>query len=301
MNGLSVRLFGIPSVHRSGRETKRIPAKSLELFCFLLVHHRRRYSRELLSDFLWPDETGTLSKRYLRQALWKLNAVLNPASDSMGKELVDNSSPGWLQINSHAVAWTDVREFDQAYSGLLTNVGERLSDSDGRALENAVGLYRGDLLAGWPQEWCLPERTRFEQAYLMMLEQLVAWCRVRQLYLKGVGYGETALRYDPARESTHRQLMGLHHEVGNRGEAVRQFHLCADVLSREFGVRPSAQTRELYEQILRDEAPPTRTVAMPLVRREPEAVPALHARLDEIQASLQRLMALFDLDPRNVG
>jgi DNA-binding SARP family transcriptional activator len=288
-------------VHRSNRETARIPAKSLELFCFLLVHHRRGYRRELLSEFLWPDESGGSAKRYLRQALWKLNAVLNTTAGSTSVELVDSSSPGWLRINAQAVDWTDVSEFDRAYSGLLTDVGERLSDSDGRALENAILLYRGELLSGWPQEWCLPERARFEQANLMMLEQLVAWCRVRQLYPKGVGYGELALRKDPARESTHRQLMRLHHQSGNRAEALRQYQLCADVLGREFGVGPSAQTLELHEQILHDEVPSTGTVALPLARREPDADPALHARLDEIQASIRELVALLDRDRRDVG
>jgi DNA-binding SARP family transcriptional activator len=299
---LSVKLFGIPSVHRSGREVTRIPAKSLELFCFLLVHHRRGYSRELLAESLWPDEAGSSAKRYLRQALWKLNAILNPGSGApAGVDSVDSTNPGWLRINPHAVTWADVSQFEQAYSGLLTDVGEKLSDSGGRALEQAVALYRGELLAGWPQDWCLPERARFEQAYVTMLEQLVAWCRVRQLYVKGVGYGEQALRHDPARESTHRQLMRLHHDTGNRVEAVRQYQLCADVLGREFAVRPSTQTRELYEQILRDEVPPVAATPLPLARREREADPTLLARLDEIQASLRELRALVSRDHRDVG
>ncbi|MEV6923673.1 bacterial transcriptional activator domain-containing protein [Dactylosporangium sp. NPDC051485] len=301
MNGLSVRLFGIPSVHRSGRETTRIPAKSLELFCFLLIHHERGSSRELLSEFLWPDESGASSKRYLRQALWKLNAALNRPSEGIGEELVDSSSPGWLQINSRAAVWTDVNEFDQAYSGLLADVGENLSDAEGRAMEKAIGLYRGELLAGWPQEWCLPERARFEQAYLVMLEKLMTWCRVRQLGVKAVGYGELALRHDPARESVHRQLMSLHYANGNRGEAVRQYQSCADVLGRELGVGPSAQTRELYEQILRDEVPSTTTLTTSPARREPAPDLALHARLDEIQASLQELIALVGRHHRGVG
>jgi hypothetical protein len=38
---------------------------------------------------------------------------------------------------------------------------------------------------------------------------------------------------------------------GRRGAALRQFEICVDVLERELGVAPEAETRRLYHELLR--------------------------------------------------
>ena len=66
-----------------------------------------------------------------------------------------------------------------------------------QALESAVALYRGELIASWYQDWCIYERDRLQLTYLAMLEKLMGHCEAKASYAKGVGYGQAILRYDP--------------------------------------------------------------------------------------------------------
>jgi len=58
------------------------------------------------------------------------------------------------------------------------------------------------------------------------------------------------LAQDPMREVVHRRLMRLYAEVGASDRAVRQFHLCQDILRRELDLPPQPETVSLYQEIL---------------------------------------------------
>src|SRR5207245_10794637 len=45
-----------------------------------------------------------------------------------------------------------------------------LAQGDAPALEQAIALYRGPLLAEWTEEWAFQERQAREQAYLTALK-----------------------------------------------------------------------------------------------------------------------------------
>ncbi len=63
-----------------------------------------------------------------------------------------------------------------------------------------MDLYRGDLLEGWYQEWCLFERERLQNAYMLMLDKLMGYCEAHSEYEQGLVYGDLILRLDHASE-----------------------------------------------------------------------------------------------------
>jgi len=70
--------------------------------------------------------------------------------------------------------------------------------------------------------------------------------------------------------------MRLYAEAGRRGTALRQYQQCVSALARELGVEPEAETKALYEEILRQRA----TRALPV---EP-AAPSRAAEASEHRA-----------------
>ena len=50
--------------------------------------------------------------------------------------------------------------------------------------------------------------------------------------------------------------MRLYFELGRRAAALRQYQQCVVVLQREIGAEPEAETRQLYEEILRERSAP---------------------------------------------
>jgi len=114
-------------------------------------------------------------------------------------------------------------------------------------------LYQGDLLEGWYQDWCLFERVRLQGMYMSMLEKLMRCCETHGEYAEGCHYGNIILRQDRARERTHRRMMRLYYQAGQRTAALRQYHACTKALQEELGVEPARSTQTLYEQIRADE------------------------------------------------
>lgn len=294
-NALEIRLFGRISIQQRGQPLSDLSAKALELLCYLLLHRNRGHTRESLGGVLWPEASDSISKKYLRQTLWQLHSTLaGRAGHGQGNaEALLTLDPGWVRVNPEAGWWLDVAAFEEAYSLCRETPGWDLTDPQAEILEAAVALYRGDLIESWYQDWCIYERDRLQLTYLAMLEQLMGHCEARQLYAKGVGYGQCILRYDPARESTHRQLMRLYYRAGDRTTALRQYVRCAAVVAKHFNVHPSRETVALYHQVRTDrlEGIPQQTA----VERRPLEEPGsgllldLHARLDHIQASLSAL------------
>ena|SRR5579859_6141432 len=308
MTRLEIRLFGQIAIRYGGEPLSGLSSKATELLCYLLLHRERGHAREALAGLFWPDAPDPLAKKYLRQAIWRLQSKL-----TSGDLLIARAD--WIRINPQAVLWLDIAEFEQAYEFHRDVPGENLTDPQASALEAAIVLYRGDLIESWYQDWCVYERDRFQLIYLAMLEQLMSYCEACQCYAKGVAYGHHILRYDPARERTHRILMRLHYQAGDRTAALRQYERCAAAMAKQFSVHPSHQTVSLFRQIRGDhleagpQDPPARAQDLPARAQDPltkaqdpparptvsaAAVTAPRATTEQAGETLTRLQASLD-------
>ena len=88
MKSLRIRLFGRISVEQDGQPLSDLPTKSLELLCYLFLYRDRAHSREALAALLWPDGSYTLSKKYLRQSLWRLQTTMGKIGRASCRERV---------------------------------------------------------------------------------------------------------------------------------------------------------------------------------------------------------------------
>lgn len=287
MTRLNIRMFGQISLQRDDQPLRGLSAKALELLCYLLLNRGRGHTRESLACTLWPETPETVSKKYLRQAIWQLHsAVVGPVprGEQESSPLLA-LRPGWVRINPQAGWWLDVAAFEQAYDLCRDTRGTDLTDAQAQALEAAVVLYRGDLIETWYQDWCLYERDRLQQTYLAMLEQMMGHCEARGRFATGIAYGQSILRYDPAREPAHRNLMRLYYQAGDRTTALRQYERCASALAKHFSLRPSQETEVLCQQIRTEHlAPPSGAACS--AGSGSDLLVGLHGRLDRIQASL---------------
>src|SRR6185312_11001947 len=109
-----------------------------------------------------------------------------------------------------AGAWFDLAEFRRTAA---------LPSAGSAALGRAVDLHRGDLLAGF----AIRSSAAFDD-----------WQR---------------LALDPLHEPAHRRLIERYAAAGRRADALQQYRRCVRVLDRELGVRPLAETTELYNAV----------------------------------------------------
>ena len=202
--------------------------KSQALLAYLALppgHH----PREKLATLLWGDMHDAQARGNLRQALSRIR-----------KALPRNARPG-LVLDGPSVA------LDPAVVDVDVARFERLvADGSTGALEQATGLYRGDLLAGLAlaerpfEEWLTSERERLHELAIQTLGRLLTHQQRAGAAEHAVQTGLRLLGLDPLQEPVHRAVMRLYARLGRREAALRQYQLCMDALRRELRTPPKA-------------------------------------------------------------
>lgn len=286
MESLQITLFG-RLVIRRGAATIELPAKAAELLCFMLLQRGRPQLREGLAAELWGEAEGAQGKKYLRQTLWQLQNALEAA----GAPPLLQLDREWVALSPAAHLGVDAHRLEDTWAALGEAPGAGLTAGEAAAARAAAELYRGALLDGWYQEWCLVERERYQALFGAMLDRLVDHCVEAGLPDVGIAYALRLLRLEPTRERTHRRLMRLYAASGDRGAALRQLAMCAATLEREFGVGPSEPTLALAARIragelgARTHEPPGRQLADELAELRAYVV-ALHGELEHLKRAI---------------
>lgn len=256
MSSFSCYLFGrFKALCNQQRVTSFHSQKALELLCYLLLNSDRPQNREILAEILWGNNC-TRSKAYLRKAVWQLLKCFNANQDLCKINLLQ-VEPEWLHIKHSTDVWADVWVFEDAYNLVLEKIGGQFTEDQFNRLQDTVDLYQGDLLEGWYEDWCVFERERFKTMYLLLIDKLMECCEAHQRYELAIQYGNELLKYDQARERTHRRLIRLLYLKGDRTSALRQFIQCRDILEDTLNISPSMRTRLLVDQIKNDQVDST--------------------------------------------
>lgn len=304
---LEVRLFGSLRIRHDGVLVDMCEAgKTQELLCYLLLHRQRCHPREVLADLLWSDASPVQSKKYLRQSLWQLRSMLDEhAEGAEGSVLLGESNR--VGLNPEADLWLDVADFEAAFGRCQGVPAQNLDDRIALVLRGAVALYDGDLLEDWYQDWCLFERERLQNMYLLMLDKLVQYCESHQEYESGIEYAARILQCDRSHERAHRAMMRLQYVTGDRTAALHQFDRCVAALRDELGVVPARSTVTLYEQLRADDlgAVPDQTAGSAATpATTPSSLAEVVNRLESVGAALldiQRQIRQLRRDIKSAG
>jgi DNA-binding SARP family transcriptional activator/tetratricopeptide (TPR) repeat protein len=277
--------------------------KAQALLAYLALPTGIAHPRDKLAALLWGDLRATPARNNLRQSLFVLRKVLTASPPGVFEFDGDN-----VGLNPASID-VDVCRFERA-----------IADGSPGALADCNALYRGDLLAGLAvneppfEEWLLAERERLRELALEALAKLLQY--QRRAASPPAAAIQTAVRLlavDPLQEATYRVLMQLFVDCGRRDAALRQYQICADVLERELGVEPEAETKALYQEVLRRRSEPSGVSAAvagahskaayagsgagpraetPLVGRQGE-IARLHEALEEAWGGRGRIVALL--------
>ena len=236
---LSLRLFGGFQARIGDRKLSFPTRKSQALLAYLAILPDQGHLRDKLAALLWGGSGREEARHSLRQSL----SVLRNALSSTRPPVLRISGPE-VALDA-ALIDVDVLRFEQL-----------IRRDSARSLEEAVALYRGDLLEGLDvseepfEEWLLGERTRLRETAVAVLTRFVG---LQTESGSDDGAIQTALRLlalDPLREEFHRLLMSLYGRRGRIGDAVQQYQICTAVLRRELGVEPTRETQRVYSSVL---------------------------------------------------
>ncbi len=289
---LKVQLFGAGQACYHDQPLPGFPHQQHHrLVCYLLLNRHYPHHRERLAAVFWGEYSTVTSRKYLRNALWRLRNAWQAAGLSIDEYLLITDDG--ISYLSTAPSWLDIEVFETAVAACQDLPGQDLTPEQAASLEEAVDLYVGDLLEGIYEDWCLHDRERLRLSYMSALGKLLAFHEHNGTCERGLEYARRILDRDPTREKVHRQVMRLYWLLGNRAEALAQYKCCAQILREELGIPPMAKTRFLHKQMLRNQFDPAAWPVhhddhLPERIRQDEAMQLLakHAlqRLDRLQA-----------------
>ncbi|HEV7702724.1 MAG TPA: BTAD domain-containing putative transcriptional regulator [Gemmatimonadaceae bacterium] len=236
---IELTLLGLHTVRDSdGRELGSLVAqpKRLALLAYLAIGGSAGYHRrDTLAAMFWPDLDQFAARRALRNTLYHLReAIGDGALISKGDEA--------LTIDP-AVLTCDVT---------------RLSDAvaEGR-YEEAVDLYRGELLAGVHfanegeafEEWLTRERARVLEIVVRAVRALVDRDEKAGDVTAAAYWAQRACTLAPDDEGFLRRAMSLHDAAGDRGGALRLYDSYARHASIHYETKPSGESAALAARI----------------------------------------------------
>lgn len=249
MEPLRIYLFGGFMLERNGVSLPPIASRvGRSLFAHLVMNRDRSLQRDLLAGTFWPDLPESRARRRLSHTLWQVQDVVNTSANSHLEVTTDT-----LAFDTSSPYWLDVEEFDANFARPELDQGDKraLEAMEAARLRSCVELYRGDLLAGYFDDWVLVEQDHYRQRYLTALSRLVDVTKSSGSYEEALSYARRLTHHDPLSEEAHREVMRLCFLLGRTTDALEQYERCRSVLEEELGTRPSAPTIEIYQKILK--------------------------------------------------
>ena len=214
-------------------EVPRFRSRRTKALLGYLAAERRPIARDHLAAFLWPDWASSRGRANLRRDLHNLAQIL----------------PGCWESNRQEVAFVPLAGTSvDLYTLSVLETEERW--------EEAAELLGGEFLAGLNldqnlefENWLLAERERWRGCAEMAMTKVIAGHTQRGRYTDALFYARRLLQLIPWNEESHTSVMRLLAWTGRRGDALRQFESCRQILWEELGVQPSNETIFLYHQI----------------------------------------------------
>ncbi|MEV6000301.1 BTAD domain-containing putative transcriptional regulator [Streptomyces griseomycini] len=245
-----------------------------------------------LVEAAWGETPPATASHQVRKAVADLRRRL-----ASGGEVISTDGPGYRVLTS--AGSLDLLDFDARIQAADQAVAEGRSGDACSALQSALDLWQGPVLAGAGGPVVDRAATALEERRLAAVEQL----NDLRLGLGASGELVADLRAlvdaHPLREKLRGQLMLALYRSGRQADALEEYAKVRELLVEELGVDPGPHLVKLHEGILREStelAAPQGRPSAPAERREPVcmlpyALPDFTGRDKELAVLLDRVRA----------
>ncbi|MDQ1653754.1 MAG: hypothetical protein QOI35_2954 [Cryptosporangiaceae bacterium] len=275
-------ILGALRVLQDGRELDLGSGKQRAVLAVLLLGANRPVPSAQIVDAVWGEDPPANGANVVQKHVAGLRRILEPhRSPRTPSELLTLTGAGYqLRVAQGCLDAGDFRRAIRA-AGAARTAG----DTDGSAAElrRALGLWRGDPLAGIPGPYFDAARERLAETRGAALE---SWAEIElDLGQHARLLPEVMRLVDeyPVRERLRYAQMLALYRCGRQAEALAAFRDARAYLSAEFGVEPGAALQRLHTQILNSDPsqghhppqpnPALSTALVPVTSAVPHAVP----------------------------
>lgn len=245
---LDVYFFGTFRIYRDGKLIDCLSkSRARQLLKYLLLHRNKAIPKEVLMDRFWPDSDQGSARNNLNVAVYCLRQALKSEHSELVHIMFQDCcyflNPS-LEIN------VDTEIFDRHIKtaehlmaqGKITEAMENFKDAD--------TIYQGEFLAeDLYEDWSQELRQHYKFLYVKALGKLSDFYYQERLLENCIAVNHKIIAVEVGDEHAHRRLMECFAWLNQRHLALRQYHLCAEALAKEFDLKPSQETTALYKTI----------------------------------------------------
>lgn len=221
---------------------------------YLIAQPNHSATTDTLTDILWPEDEAEVSLRKLQVAISILRRSLNNSNEKAPKDGYILYKQRTYQLNPSIDLRIDVDDFLA-----LHNAGNQADRELAISYyEQACYIYsRPFLIEDLYADWSFIRREQLRQIHIRMCTVIAEHYLATHLYSKAAHWATVIIGENRCDEVAYRLLMKAYALEGRRGEALRQFQHCQEVLLAELGMQPVPETIALYQAIINGEITPS--------------------------------------------
>jgi len=242
--------------------------KAWEILAFLAAQPGGAAPKEKLLDAVWPEVDEERAANRLRSEMNRLRGILARQVPEFRPDLVRCDRDGTCRLDTTAV-WSDAHRF-----WALCSAARSLPPGEAKpALEQALALYRGDLLSSratrfydWVEERDdsgVSLRERYRDQYCWVAQRLARLYRREGRLERAVALYKSLLKAEPTLEDIVRELYRCYSELGDLNALIREERHLRQALREAYydpndpedapdRYQPEVETVELFHRIRRE-------------------------------------------------
>ena len=226
--------------------------KIRKLILAYIFLNKKSITKDSLIDEFYPDSEPENANSVFHQTLSNFRSIFKWAVDAKGKENVpefvvyENQR---ITLNQNYLYYIDAFEFEELHKkGSAGNV----NDKD-RIMyyEDALSLFKGELLEGYYQPWCEEMREQYNNYFFSMVESLIEIFKNEGDYEKLAEYSRMLIKADNLNEEAYIDVIEAEMKLGSDAKAKEAYKSMIKTFKKELGEEPSAETKNKIEELFK--------------------------------------------------
>ncbi|MEV5665904.1 AfsR/SARP family transcriptional regulator [Streptomyces flaveolus] len=225
------------------------PPKQRALLALLSTHRGTVVGPSQIIDGLWGPVAPNTAINGVHTYVAGLRRALDPTrrGRESGGVLLSVAGGYELRLPLEAV---DAPQFVQQFTEARRLTAQGHSDAAFDMLGKALGLWRGDALAGVPGPFAALERSRLREMRFSAAEDWIAGMIAAGRSEEAIVVTSEAVAQEPLREKLRWLLMLALYRSGRQAHALQAYGEARCHLRDELGIEPGSELQELHARIL---------------------------------------------------
>ncbi len=238
---LDIKLLGNAQVRINGKlvTSAQWQTRSVRDLFFFFFLSTKPVTKEQVGAAFWPELSPARLRLRFKNDMYRLRRAVGQETILFADELYHFNR----DLDYACDASIFDAELEQASSA---------TDPSGQIVhyQTAIELYHGAYLEDIDASWAWLEREHKQKQYLAALLHLSRLLLQAGRMDEALHTSQQALNQDACLEEAHQLVMQVHAAMKDKSSITRQYQLCKKILARELGVPPSAETEQVYRQLI---------------------------------------------------